>query len=192
MKTTRTYISIDMEADGPYPGPHSMLSIGAVAIIGDNREDWPTFKVNLQPLEGATQHPNTMRWWEDYPEAWEAATTNPQDPKAAMQQFLDWIYTLPVGPKCACIWPCWDFMWVHWYFEHRHGHDPLGFAYMDMKSYAAGMLNIPFGKSQKSNFPDEWFRAQEGIGHDALDDAMDQAVMFHRIMLSQKERERKN
>ena len=189
----RTYVSIDMEADGPYVGEHSMLSLGAVALVGENREDWSTFKVNLKPLEGATQHPNTMKWWKRFPEAWEAATTNPLDPKEAMQKFLDWTYTLPVGPKIACIWPGWDFMWVHWYFEHFLGYDPFGFAYLDAKSYAAGMLNIPFGRSQKFNFPYEWMEEHTGKhSHDALEDAMEQAVMFRGMLRHQKGREQKD
>lgn len=28
------YLSVDIEADGPIPGPYSMLSIGAVAVYG--------------------------------------------------------------------------------------------------------------------------------------------------------------
>jgi hypothetical protein len=182
MKRRRTYVSIDMEADGPYPGPHSMLSIGAVAIVGSDRKDWPTFKVNLRPLEGATRHPNTMRWWSDYPEAWEAATTNPIDPREAMQQFREWVMELPVGVKNACIWPCWDFMWVHWYFEHFLGNDPFGFAYLDMKSYAAGKLDISFGKTQKFIFPKAWFEDSGKHSHDALEDAMEQALMLKNLL----------
>jgi len=32
------YVSIDIEADGPIPGPYSMLSIGAVAFTPEGEE----------------------------------------------------------------------------------------------------------------------------------------------------------
>ena len=37
-----TYVVCDIEADGPIPGPHSMISIGAVAVdkFGMNYGEW--------------------------------------------------------------------------------------------------------------------------------------------------------
>ena len=47
-----TYVVCDIEADGPIPGPHSMISLGAVAV---NREDGELgeFEINFLPLENA-------------------------------------------------------------------------------------------------------------------------------------------
>lgn len=53
---TYTYVSIDIEADGPIPGPggNSMLSFGAAAFLppGQPRNKTPiaTFERNLFPL----------------------------------------------------------------------------------------------------------------------------------------------
>ena len=61
------YVSIDVEADGPVPGPHSLLSIGAVALWADGTEV-AEFSVNLDTLPEAAPHPVTTRWWSEFPE----------------------------------------------------------------------------------------------------------------------------
>ena len=33
------YVSVDVETDGPIPGPHSMLSLGAVAMLPNDNID---------------------------------------------------------------------------------------------------------------------------------------------------------
>ena len=54
------YVSTDIEADGPVPGPHSMLSLASVALRAD-KSVVGEFTVNLAPLPGAAPHPRTRR-----------------------------------------------------------------------------------------------------------------------------------
>ena len=65
------YVSTDIEADGPIPGPHSMLSFGSVAFADDGAE-LGTFSRNLITLPGASGAPDTMAWWATQKEAWSA------------------------------------------------------------------------------------------------------------------------
>ena len=51
------YVSTDVEADGPIPGPHSMLSVGSAAFTLD-KQLLSTFEVNLETLDGAVPHPH--------------------------------------------------------------------------------------------------------------------------------------
>ena len=71
------YFSTDVETDGPIPGPHSMLSLGAAAFS----IEWTTppkvtgvstWTANLELLDGAKGDPETMKWWGSQPEAWAA------------------------------------------------------------------------------------------------------------------------
>ena len=57
------YVSTDVEADGPIPGPHSMLSFASAAYLAD-KTLVDTYTANLELLPGAEGHPRTMRWWE--------------------------------------------------------------------------------------------------------------------------------
>ena len=50
-----TYVVCDIEADGPVPGPHSMFSLGAVAV-NKNGEQFGEFEINFLPLKNAKPH----------------------------------------------------------------------------------------------------------------------------------------
>ena len=45
----KTYIMVDIEANGPIPGDYSMTSLGA--IIVDEKLD-KSFKINIKPISG--------------------------------------------------------------------------------------------------------------------------------------------
>ena len=77
------YVSTDVETDGPIPGPYSMLSFGSAAYRADKTRI-ATFTANLETLEGASAHPDTMAWWAGRPEAWNACRQNLQSPAAAI------------------------------------------------------------------------------------------------------------
>jgi hypothetical protein len=170
------YLSVDIEADGPIPGPHSMLSLGAVAYTGDG-ECLGEFSVNLETLPDARPHPSMTEWWLQFPEAWEACRKNPEAPEAAMTRFADWIEALP-GLPIFVAWPAtWDFMWVYWYLIHFTGRRPFSEHGIDMRSYAMGMRRKPFGKSGKSYLPKRWISTRAHT-HVALDDAKEQGELF--------------
>ncbi len=57
--TQEIYVSTDVEADGPIPGPHSMLSFGSAAYLAD-KTLLTTFSANLDTLPEAQGHPDTM------------------------------------------------------------------------------------------------------------------------------------
>ncbi len=60
MSSKEIYVSTDVEADGPIPGPNSMLSFGSAAYTG-GKELIGTFSANLETLPGATQRPIPRR-----------------------------------------------------------------------------------------------------------------------------------
>lgn len=62
------YVYMDVETDGPIPGPHSILSIGSAAYLLD-KTLVSTFSANLELLPGASRDPRTMQWWRTQPEA---------------------------------------------------------------------------------------------------------------------------
>ena len=82
------YISTDVEADGPIPGPHSMLSFASAAFTPD-KALVSTFSANLETLEGASPHPKTKQWWATQPQAWAACRTNLESPHEAMRRYVD-------------------------------------------------------------------------------------------------------
>src|SRR5258706_14146236 len=88
------YVSTDVEADGPIPGPNSMLSFGSAAFRRTG-EMIGTFSVNLDLLPGAAPDPKTQAWWESQPEAWAACRTDTRPPEEAMRAYVAWLQSLP-------------------------------------------------------------------------------------------------
>ncbi|HHM04936.1 MAG TPA: exonuclease [Gammaproteobacteria bacterium] len=170
------YLSTDIEADGPIPGPHSMLSLASAAYAAD-KTVLATFSVNLEPLPGARPYAKTMAWWEQFPEAWKACRTNPQPPEQAMGDYLAWLKALP-GKPLFVGWPAaWDFMWVYWYLMRFTGERPFSECALDIRSYAMGMRRKPYLKCGKNYLPKRWFD-EIPHSHIALDDALEQGALF--------------
>ncbi len=179
-KKGEIYVSVDIEADGPIPGPHSMLSLGAVGydesgkVVGE-------FSANLELLDGATGHPRMMKWWEQFPEAWAASRQDLEPPTAAMHRFADWVESLP-GVAIFVAWPAtWDFMWIYWYLIRFTERRPFSEHGIDMRSYAMGMRKRRFHETTKNFLPKRWFSPRPHT-HIALDDAYEQGDLFINMM----------
>lgn len=95
------YVSTDIEADGPIPGPHSMLSFASAAYLAD-KTLVGTFEANLETLPGAEGHPIQMQWWAQQPEAWAACRRDLEAPEAALPRYVEWVESLPGKPSS---WP---------------------------------------------------------------------------------------
>ncbi len=170
------YISTDIEADGPIPGPYSMLSFGSAAFKRD-KTLIGTFTANLKPLPGAIQDPDTMKWWTTQPKAWEECQKNTQDPESAMKEYVAWLKRIPGKPVFVGYPVTFDFMFVYWYIMKFAGESPFSFSAVDIKTYAMSMLKIDFNKIRKKIMPKNWFDSTRK-SHVALDDAIDQGLLF--------------
>lgn len=176
-KEEEIYVSTDIEADGPIPGPYSMLSFASAAYAADKRLV-ATFTINLETLEGAGTHPKTMEWWQQFPQAWEACRQNTRPPQVAMTEYLAWLRGLP-GKPVFLGWPAsWDFMWIYWYLVRFTGERPFRESALDVRSYAMGMRKSRFHQTTRTYLPRRWFDAGLPHTHVALDDALEQGALF--------------
>jgi len=85
--TPEIYVSTDVEADGPIPGPNSMLSFASAAFSAD-KELIGTFSRNIETLPGASPDPKTEAWWQTQPDAWTACRKNLRAPAEAMHEYV--------------------------------------------------------------------------------------------------------
>ena len=177
------YVSTDIEADGPIPGPHSMLSFGSVAFADDGAE-LGTFSRNLLTLPGASGATDTMAWWATQPEAWSACRADPVDPAVALVDYVAWVEALPGKPVFVGYPVCFDFLFVHWYLHRFVGRSPFSHSALDMKTLAMTLLGPPFRyrDATKRNMPRAWFPPKVGHTHVALDDAREQGMIFLAMM----------
>jgi hypothetical protein len=170
------FVSVDIEADGPIPGPNSMLSIGAVAFSADGHE-LGSFSANLGCLEGATGHPDTMAWWKTQPEAWAACRSDLWHPESAMKAFREFVEGLPGKPVFVGYPVAYDFMFVHWYLHRFTGGSPFSHSALDMKTLAWALLGGDYRNATKRNMPKQWFPAGKH-SHIAVEDAREQGLLF--------------
>jgi hypothetical protein len=171
------YISTDIEADGPIPGPHSMLSLASVAYRAD-KTIAATFTANLETLSGAAPHPETTKWWEQFPDSWAACRRDTRAPDVVMKDYLAWLNRLSARPVFLG-WPAsWDFMWVYWYLVRFTGERPFRENALDVRSYAMGMRKTEFRLTTRTYLPKRWFDANLPHTHVALDDALEQGALF--------------
>ncbi len=182
-----TYVSIDIEADGPIPGPHSMLSLGAVAFNADG-DEFDAFSVNLECLPGAAGHPDTMAWWQTQRAAWQACRVDPEAPERALPRFAAWLKALPGKPVCVGYPVAFDFMFVHWYLHRFTGGSPFSHSALDMKTLAMSLLGGGYRDATKRHMPRSWFLADATHSHVAVDDAREQGYLFFGMMRALRER----
>ncbi len=171
------YISTDVESDGPLPGPNSMLSFASVALT-DAGDVMSCFERNLLLLEGAVPDTETMDWWQKEPEAWAAHRENLVPIQQAMNEYVAWVTELPGTPVFVAYPAGYDFMFMYWYMMKFAGSSPFSFSALDIKTFAMCLLKRDFRKTNKDAFPNRWFDSRFKHTHKAIDDAMEQGLMF--------------
>ena len=182
------YVSTDVEADGPIPGPNSMLSFGSAAFRPDGTMV-ATFSANLKELPGAQPHPRTMDWWKGQPDAWAACHENQREPEAVMAEYVRWLKSLPGSPVFVGYPAAYDFLFIYWYLMRFAGESPFSHSALDMKTLAMALLGTEYRESTKKNMPREWFGEQPHT-HVALDDAIGQGVLFCNMLAASRSSER--
>jgi hypothetical protein len=170
------YVSTDVEADGPIPGPHSMLSFASAAYRADKTRAG-TFEANLAFLPGAQGDPKTMAWWQGQPAAWAACRRDPREPAVVMPEYVAWLKALPGRPVFVGYPAAYDFLFVYWYLIRFAGESPFSHSALDIKTYAMALLGTEYRASTKRNFPAAWFDDLPHT-HVALDDAKGQGALF--------------
>jgi hypothetical protein len=130
-----------------------MLAFAAVAVSAQG-EVLGEFEAVLLPRADRAPNPDTMRWWQGHPQAWAAATADPQPPARVMARFCDWVDSLP-APRIFAARPlAFDGPWMDLYLqvfaETRIFAAPYlrrvlfqSVAALDIDSYMAGVLRQP-------------------------------------------------
>lgn len=179
MSREEVYVSIDIETDGPAPGLNSMLALGAAAF-DQNGEQIDTWYKKFKLLEGAHPNAKTMAWWHTQPEAFAEVKKDQVHPIYAIPQFVYWCKNLP-GKPIAVAWPAaFDFAFVNYYCHRFAGENPLGFACLDIRSYANGLTKFGsyYGLSEKALRKYGDVDTTDLRPHVAVDDAIEQGRLF--------------
>ena len=182
------YVSVDVEADGPIPGPYSMLSFGMAACgafdgAGFTARDPAerTFYAELKPISDTFD-----------PEALAVSGLDRDrlardglDPAEAMSAASAWVAETATGatPVLVAYPLAYDWMWLYWYFvRFAHSGSPFGHSrHLDIKTLYAAKAGVPVTRSTKGQMPSELLSRRPHT-HNALDDAIEQAELFQNLM----------
>lgn len=180
------YFSTDIETNGPIPNPNSIFSFGSAAFFNGKLVD--TFYANLETLPNGEENEDTMKWWATQPQALAECRKDPQPPEQVMPDYVQWVNGISQSLKGSPVFVAYpagfDFTFMYWYMIRFVGSSPFSFSALDIKSYAAGMLNKDYRQCTKKNLPRTWFSAKRHT-HNALDDAIEQGELFCNMLNSQ-------
>jgi hypothetical protein len=178
------YVSADVEADGPIPGPYSMLSFGLSVAA---RFDGHTF-VRADP-EGQTFYCELAPISEAFvPEALavsgldrERLAREGRSPQDAMESAAKWIVAISGDNRPVLVaYPlAYDWLWLYWYFERfAAAGSPFGHSScLDIKTLYQQKAQSVMAHSTKRFMP-RAVRPRRRHTHHALDDAIEQAELF--------------
>ncbi|MEO3746248.1 exonuclease [Plantactinospora sp. B5E13] len=172
------YVAVDVEADGPIPGPYSMLSLG-MAVAG--RPEL-TFYTELRPISDefvpaalAVSGLDRDRLLREAPPA-----------EAAMSAAAGWVNRLRrIGRPVFLAAPAvWDGMFVHWYFVRFVGHSPFGAtgSGVDLRSYWMGLTGAEWSRTHKGKIKNALGLTGLPHTHHAGEDAAELAQVFAAVL----------
>jgi 3' exoribonuclease, RNase T-like len=181
MNKQEIFFSVDVETNGPIPGPHSLLSLGCVALDPQGTE-LDTWYANFQLLEGSAPHPDTMQFWEKFPDMWAQTRADCRDPQEAMKHFVEWVEHFDAQSVAVAFPAGFDFTWIYWYCMKFVGRSPFSFSCIDMKTLAWQVLGTDYRKATKRHWPRNWFHPTLRHNHHALTDAREQGYSFIQML----------
>ncbi|MFH9551618.1 exonuclease [Streptomyces sp. NPDC017435] len=181
------YISVDIEADGPIPGPYSMLSLGA-AVAGRQDADGftaadparRTFYAELRPISDEFDAEALAVSGLDR----ERLADEGLEPAVALARFTAWVREVSGGAQpVMCGYPAsYDWTFLYWYLIRFTGGSPFGHSgCLDMKTLYATKAGLPLRAVAKRTMPPHLLSRRPHTHH-ALDDAVEQAELLANLM----------
>jgi ribonuclease T len=179
-----TFISVDIETSGPNPGQYSLLAIGACTVF----EPQETFYVELKPVsQRYTPQALSVSGF-----SLEKLMETGQPPAEAMRRFAEWV-TQVTGPGVRPVFVAlnapFDWMFVNDYFHRYLGRNPFGHNALDIKALYMGLTGAAWQETFLEAMAKR-YKLDLELTHHALQDALDQAGVFRRVLTEIRERTR--
>ncbi|MFD8722473.1 exonuclease [Streptomyces sp. NPDC059629] len=182
------YICCDIEADGPIPGPYSMLSLG-MSVAG--RFDGRTF-TRLDPAAEtfyAELAPVSSQWDQESLRVSgldrDRLVREGEQPAPAMRRAANWVEDVAGTDRPVFVsYPLgYDWMFVYWYFQRFLGaKGPFGHSvHLDIKTLFAVKAGVTVGAAVRKNLAED-LAPRRPATHHARDDAMAHADLLANLM----------
>lgn len=181
------YFSVDVETDGPIPGPYSMLSFAIVyaGSFDGNRFVKPSiyekiFYRELKPISTEFQEEALQVNGLDRSALMQIGV----DPQHALDDATEWVKAIAgtASPVLVAYPLSFDWTWLYWYFV-RFSKSGSPFSHsrcFDIKTAIAvkgGLTVAGAGRSKVAEF----LKSSSRHTHHAIDDAIEQAEIFANV-----------
>ncbi len=186
------YLSVDVEASGPFPGLFSLVSLGAVVVRPNREGTWSvdeehSFYDELKPLEGADEleaATNIHGLTREY------LAKHGREPGLVMEEFAAFFRDLEKNFKkvVPAAWPSsFDSPYIGWYLQYFLEENPIGWSAFDIPSFGMGLFcchrNALRNMMKKAGIE----FGQNPNAHNALADAVEQGHTLARLLNYAKE-----
>ena len=170
------FIVVDVETAGPYPHQYALLSIGS-CTLNKPRE---SFYIELQP-DRELYDPEAMAVHQ-----LSIAELNKKGspPQQAMQAFSNWLKRVvpeQMTPIFTAFNAPFDWMFICDYFYRYLGTNPFGYKALDIKAYYMGLKHLAWQQTSHAAISRQYGSSQT-FSHHALEDAIQEASLFARIL----------
>jgi ribonuclease T len=170
------FISVDIESAGPIPSQYALLSIGACTLTQPQQ----TFYVELVPDKDLVD----LRAMEVHGLDFQTLKQVGLSAEEAMHKFADWLQeVVPIGhsPLMLAFNAPFDWIFINDYFFRYLGYNPFGHSAVDIKAVYLGASGRSWQESSGAHLHKIYDHGKQ-LSHNALDDAIDQAIIFQGIV----------
>ena len=181
-KLPELYVACDVEAEGPIPGPYSMLSLGMSATGKPDLDFYSEIRPisdQFVPQAVAVSGLDRQRLVREAP-----------PPEAAMADAARWVNGLrKIGRPVFLAAPAvWDGMFVHWYFVRFTGKSPFGMtgSGVDLRSYWMGLKGCEWSATRKGAIKHALGLKDLPHTHHAGEDARELADVFEAVLQTER------
>ena len=101
-----------------------------------------------------------------------------------MYQFSQWVNrVIPKGiqPIFVAFNAPFDWMFINDYFHRFSGHNPFGHKALDIKAFYMGLHGVPWNETGIEDVAQKYHEKID-LSHNALQDALDQARIFNKML----------
>lgn len=185
------YFVTDIETDGPDPAKNSMLGFATVVVREDGKLAGE-FEAVLRPRADRQPDERTMAFWKTQPEAWRAATSDPEPASVVMPRFASWVESFSGKRSFAARPLAFDGTWIDEYLRAFAGCHLLDVPHWGRTIFSGGALDIGTFMSGVFNrtdppmgdieYPQAWL-GDHAHTHRAIDDARGYAALLKRLLL---------
>lgn len=180
------FVSLDIEADGPSVANNNCIQIGLVACnlidnaTDENLSEWIVNKLSIciKPLEGHNENNKTKtEFWNKNLDVYNYIKSNEIDAQEAVNKISDWLFDVEKAEKIKYFVAnpaAYDWMWFHYLYTKFNGKYQLPYTAKCISSMKFLLKNMGKNLSIVSD--------KLPHTHDAVDDAIEQAFTFIKIM----------